>query len=75
MIPSSYSRAVMNKACDSRSICSSTARRWAASASSSNGRPEASADWRATIESTPASCWGPITATLAFGQVKRKRGP
>ena len=34
----------------------------------------AAAAWRATIDSTPASCFGPITADLAFGQVNRNRG-
>ena len=65
----------MNRASDSRSIWSSTAARMAASASSSNGRPIDAADWRATIDSTPASCCGPITAVLALGHVNRNRGP
>jgi hypothetical protein len=68
-------RAELANAYDSRSICSSTAARWTASASSSKGRPDAAADWRATMDSTPASCWGPMTADLALGQLKRNRGP
>ena len=48
--------------------------RCAASASSSNSRPAPAADWRATIDITPASCCGPMTAVLALGQVNRKRG-
>ena len=32
------------------------------------------ADWRATIDITPASCCGPITAVFAFGHVNRNRG-
>ena len=45
-----------------------------ASPSSSYACPRASAAARATIESTPASWAGPITADFAEGQVKRKRG-
>lgn len=46
----------------------------AASPSSSYGWPR---DWLAalaTMDSTPASCCGPITADLALGQANRKRG-
>jgi hypothetical protein len=39
------------------------------------GQPAASADCRDTIDSTPASCAGPITADFAPGQENRKRGP
>ena len=42
--------------------------------SSSNGCPARSAAWRRTIDRTPASCSGPITAMRWFGQVKTKRG-
>ena len=59
---------------DSASICASTAARIAASPSSSNAVPRASAAARATIDSTPASCAGPITADFADGQANRKRG-
>ena len=45
-----------------------------ASPSSSYSLPLASAAARDTIDSTPASCAGPITADFADGQVKRKRG-
>ena len=45
-----------------------------ASASSSKTSPRRSAAWRATIESTPASWAGPITAERAFGQLKRNLG-
>src|SRR6202030_2452145 len=51
MMPSSYSRAVTKKACDSASIWASIAAERARSASSSNGRPAALALARPTIES------------------------
>src|SRR5262249_17853651 len=53
--PSSYIRPDRKNACDSASICSSTAARIAASASSSKAWPRAAADWPPTIASTPAS--------------------
>ena len=52
----------------------STAARIAVSASSSNGAPRDSAAARETMERTPASCAGPMTADFALGQAKRKRG-
>ena len=48
--------------------------RMPASPSSSYVWPFASVAARATMLSTPASWAGPITALLALGQVKRKRG-
>ena len=64
----------MKYASDSFSICSSIIARIAASPSSSYGWPFASAAPRATIEMTPASCAGPITADFAFGQLNMNRG-
>jgi hypothetical protein len=72
--PSSYSRPDRNIGSDSASICCSTIARSAASAASSYAWPLASADCRATIDSTPASCAGPITADFALGQENRNRG-
>jgi hypothetical protein len=65
---------VTKNECDSASICSSTAARRAASAASSNSRPDAAAYARPTIESTPASCGAPITASFAPGQANISRG-
>src|ERR1700736_229589 len=74
-MPSSYNLLVMKRASDSRLICSSTACCWALRAFSSRVRPVASADWRATMDKTPASCWGPMTATRAPGHMNSRRGP
>ncbi len=63
-----------NSGSDSASIWASTSSRMAASASSSKGTPLAAADCRPTMESTPASWAGPITAERALGQANRKRG-
>ena len=41
--------------------------------SSSNGSPLLAADWRPTMESTPASWVGPITAERALGQLQLLR--
>src|SRR5690349_19020169 len=75
MTPSSYRRPDKNAACDSSLICASTAARIARSVSSSKSWPRAAAACRATIDRTPASCAGPMTADRAFGHENRKRGP
>ncbi len=74
MIPSSQSRPVAYCAVDSSSIWLSVAWRSSSSAASSKGRPAASAALRRTMERTPASCLGPMTAMRWLGQVKTKRG-
>ena len=74
MMPSSQSSPLATNASDSVSICSSTAFVPAASASSSTSIPRRSAPARMTISMTPASCLGPITAVLWFGQLKMNRG-
>jgi len=74
MMPSSYSRAVTKKECDSASIWASIAAvRWR-SASSSNGLPVDAAEARPTMDITPASWAAPITASLAPGQANIRRG-
>ena len=65
---------LVNVASDSRSIWSSTALRIMASYASSKGFFSAAAAARRTIDSTPASCCGPMTAVLLLGQMNRNRG-
>ena len=75
MMPSSHTRPVAKKAYDSLlDLLLAPGCRSFASASSSKGCPARSAAWRRTIDSTPASCSGPITAMRWLGQVNRKRG-
>ena len=64
-----------NGASDCSSIWASTYPRICASAASSYSCPRAAAACRATIDITPASCAGPMTADFALGQVNRNRGP
>jgi len=65
---------VTKKECDSASIWASISAVRLRSASSSNARPEACAEARLTMDSTPASCAAPITASLAPGQANTNRG-
>src|SRR4029079_9766131 len=72
--PSSYSIPERKNGRLSSSTDASTSSRMPRSPSSSYSLPRASAAARETIESTPASWAGPITADFADGQVNRNRG-
>ncbi len=75
MTPSSQPCPVENSAFDSASIWVSTiSPDRSASCASSYGSPRFSAADRATIDSTPASCCGPMTAMWWFGHANRNRG-
>src|SRR5258708_40127037 len=74
MSASSYSRPDRKYGNDSASIWPSTSSRIAASCASSYTCPRPSAAALDTIDSTPASCCGPITADFALGQVNRNLG-
>ncbi len=73
MMPSSLTRPVAYSARDDFSVKSSTAAVIIASCASLNSCPVLAAAARRTIDITPASCFGPITAIFAVGQVKMKR--
>ena len=74
MTPSSYNIPERKNGSDCSSTWASTICLIPAKPSASNTSPFDSADCFATISRTPASCAGPMTADLAEGQVKRKRG-